>query len=909
MKSSTYKLLLCMVVSFFVAGSALATDRYVNGQVGGETMGLYATLQAALDDAVPGDVIYVYGDGEVPPVPGADPGPASYGGSAVVYDDDIAILGVGAVLFQDGTNTLNAITASGRTDITVHDVDIDGYNQGLRMGVTNGDFTGLTVTNCTYGLYILGATAGLNCDGNTFNNNGTGIVINGADVTVTGCDLMGNGDGINMGTATGMDVNGNTIKNNNNRGIIVTGKAEGDIYDNNIQINDVGIRITHDYSGYATSRMLNIYENCLGDNVTNAAHDVNAYGPPTEVVWWSTSNVGNYWGTYYDGSTASYFIPGGANEDKHPTTATNNPDGPALVALGESFSVDFVYTLPELCDPYQHLKSCHFVVSYPDDLMTYDGFDDGAYLPNVQSIVEETTPGNVEVDLTALGVDNYADAYSGILATLHFTALDDAVGTDQITVSSTYHDTEGLPITTISAPLDIEVEDNIPPEIRVANLIDSPTDDATYSPAYPLTLEWTVWDDFDLQYFHWRIVDDGGVLVPGYNWVAVHSPHPDGAGEVSGTDTWDISGLTSGDYFLELWLRDGPPAYNEDKRTFAKSGALAFSVDNTAPAAPAFTLADSDGCADPGLSSNLLIDVAITTTYSATDEGNVQWAYASDWRDIYAFAYDFQVTVDDFDGNHPLYLRVQDVYGNWSGWGGPITINVDRVAPDKDYSTADFGFSVPNKTKTLTRNAAVDHWGDYGSTEYAYSVDDVVDGNGVDLTCDDANWQAKIMPPPTTFPFTLPDGPDGDYEVCMAVRDGHGNVSGVVCDVIELDRTAPCFASYSVDPDNGMPCDNDWTFDITMTFTNDPYKVRFWVEGGTTGKSGWIPVTGDPFVYSYTILPGDKSGSGIYVIKADVRDALGNICDTPGSDDIQIERGKPTPGIAEINGASAWPWT
>jgi hypothetical protein len=888
------------MVSLFVAGSAFATDRYVNGQVGGEYMGLYATLQAALDDAVPWDTIYVYGDGETPPL--GDPGLAVYPGGAVVYDDNIAILGVGAVLFQDGTNTLNGITASGRTNISIRDIALDGYAQGLRMGVTGGDFTGLTITNCTYGLYVLGATAGLNCDGNTFSNNGTGIVINGADVVVTGCDLMANGDGIAMGTATGMDVNGNTIKNNNNRGILVSGDAEGDIYNNNIQLNDIGIRVNYDYSAVAISRVLEIYENCLGDNDTYAAYDVNAFGAPTEVVWYSVALAGNYWGTYYDGLTASYAIPGGTNVDNHPVTATNNPTGPGTVALGQTFDVDFVFSIPTTCDPYQFLKTCHFVVGYDDNLMEITGVDAGDYLPNPEMITNPVA-GAYEIDLTALGDGSHATEYTGVLATAHFLAKADAVGVDQITVNSSYVDMDGVPITVTSAPLDVEVEDQVPPEIRQHDLVDSPTEDATYGGTSLLTLDWKIWDDFDLYRFQWRVMNDVGTQVIGWANVGP-TTDPGGAGEVVGTSTLDVSGLPTGDYFLELRLRDAPPALNEDYLSIAKSGALAFHVDNTGPAKPVFTMADADGCADGAYTSGLGVILTISPAYTGTDMGKVQWAYVSDPRDLLTYADQFPVTLDDANGPHTLYIQVTDVYGNLSPWSDGVSITVDRSAPN----SALFGFSVPAKTKTLTRNASVANWGGSGAYRYALSVDDVVDGAGVDLTCEAANWQPTTSVPATPS-FTLPDGDDGDYEVCMVTRDRAGNVSNTVCDVIELDRTPPCFASFAVTPDNGLACDNDWTFDITMTFTNDPNKVRFWVDGGTTGKSSWITVTGDPMAYSYTILSGDRSGSGTYTIKAEVKDALGNICETEGSGDIEIDRNNPTSGLAAINGAQSSPWS
>ncbi len=975
MKSSTYKLLLCMVVSLFVAGSAFATDRYVNGQAGGEYMGLYATLQAALDDALSGDVIYIYGDGEVPPVPGADPGNASYGGGAVVYDDNIIIYFVGDVVLSDGTNTLNAINLSGRTDIliapdpvdggtlaingylngvvasavtnlTFSDATLDGNTNGIKVNVTNGAFSALTITGGAYGFWLTGA-AGVTLDDATVDNNtAAGIVTNGSDVAVsncgltgngigmslngtnisvtdcdvtsgttgmaisatgavvTGCDIMANGDGMNLGASTGLDINGNTIKNNNNRGIVVTGKAEGDIYDNNIQKNDIGIRVNHDYSAYATSRMLNIYGNCLGDNDTYAAYDVNAYGAPTEVVWWSVANVGNYWGAYYDGTTTSYFIPGGANEDKYPTTATNNPSGPLAVALGETFDVEFVFTIPALCDPFQFLKTCHFVVGYDDNLLEITGVDAGDYLPNVEMITNPVQ-GAYEIDLTALGDGNHATELTGVLATAHFVAVDDGVGVDQITVSSTYVDKDGIPITVTSVPMDIEVEDQVFPEIRQADLVESPTDDATYSPAYPLTLDWTIWDDFDLYRFHWRVVNDLGVQVIGWTNVAA-TADPGGAGEVSGQSTMDVSALGTGDYYLELRLRDAPPALNEVLWDMAKSGALAFHVDKTGPAKPVFTLADADGCADPDYTSGLDVVITISPEYTGTDAGKVQWAYSGSPRDLIDYVDQFTVTLDDPHANpHTLFIQVTDVYGNTSSWSDGVNISYDNVAPDASL----FGFSVPTQTKVLTRNASVAQWGGNGSTEYAYSVDDVVDGAGVDLTCDDADWQAKILPVPTVFPFDLPDGPDGDYEVCMVVRDAEGNVSNTVCDVITLDRTAPCFSSFSVDPNNGMACENDWTFDISMSFTNDPYRVRFWVDGGTTGKSAWIPVSGDPMVYTYTILSGDRSGTGSYTIKAEVKDALGNICETEGSDDIYIDRNNPSSGVAAINGATAWPWS
>jgi hypothetical protein len=790
------------------------------------------------------------------------------------------------------------------------------------MGVTNGDFTGLTVSNCTYGLYVLAGTAGLNCDGNTFNNNGTGIVILGADVTVTGCDLMANGDGINMGAATGMDVNGNTIKNNNNRGIIVTGKAEGDVYDNNIQLNDVGIRINHDYSGYATSRMLNIFENCLGDNVSNAAYDVNAYGAPTEVVWWSTSQVGNHWGTYYDGSTASYFIPGGTNEDKYPVTATNNPDGPPLVALGEEFTVDFVFSIPTNCDPFQQLKSCHFVIGYDDNLMQITGVEAGDYLPNVEMITNPVQ-GAYEIDLTALGDGNHATTYSGILATATFVAASDAIGVDQITVSSEYDDKDGNDITVTSTPLDIEVEDAVFPEIRVANLINSPTGDATYSGNPALvnpTLEWTVWDDFDLELFRWRILDDGGSVVPGHDWSGgyVVNPHPDGAGEVSGVTEYhrDLSALTSGTYYMELQLKDA--AGHEVLFEFTKSSALAFTIDNDPPTAPTFTVEDSDDCAEPGYTSNLLVDFTITSSHDAsTQAGYAVWAYVGDHRDTLPYGTGvLQFTLDN-QASHAVYLQLTDVYGNVGGWGGPVNIHYDATAPNATL----FNFKVlPASTKSLTPNASVDSWGGSGAYRWAYSVDEDVNGAGVDLTCDDADWQTFPGGAPTGFQVTLPDDDDGDYEVCMVTRDRHGNVSDVDCDVVTLDRTAPCVTTFAVAPESGLPCDNVYGdgFNITISgFTEDPAYVRFRSIGTSTSSWttwGTYPYTGDPMtVTDYVIPAGVRFGglSGTYTVEMQVRDAEGNVCATTYSDQITYEHvsGPPTATTLELDGNATAFWT
>ncbi|MFH1700751.1 MAG: cohesin domain-containing protein, partial [Candidatus Zixiibacteriota bacterium] len=856
----------CVAGGSVVFDNTLGTAMDMNSFDGGEAMG-FGFIGVSTNSVVNGVTV-------------------GTGGISVASGTGFAITGntVGEGISVTGSGDISGNAVSGST---ANGIDVTGT-----CTVDLNEVSG----SAGDGIMVVGALSVTNntVDGST----GDGIDVDGGGMVTGNIVSNSGGNGINLGTGTGYDVSGNDIDVSVGAGILLragVSGAQGIFHDNDVQFNAVGIDVAHLYG--AGSTVVSIYSNCLNNNGVSAM-DVNAYLPPYQVLWYTGSGLGNF---YSDNATSANPFPIGANMGYYAVMATNTPtpDNDDL-ALGETMVVDFVYDATT-CDPFPALKAADFVISYDDALLDVVSIVKGDYLPEpVAFVYDNSTAGSISIDIGS--GDSEAQTSSGTLVTVTFEAKADAVGSGSITVASSYKDLNNNPIPTMSPAMAFSVSDQLPPEFVSTGLSGSPTFDDVYSDAFDMTLDFELADDYCLLGLYYKI-DGAG------SWVNIASPGGAGVLSFTGSHVFDISalGLGTGDHTLNLLLYD---CNGYGGHTTLD---LAFSVDNTGPATPAFDLASQE-CAEDGWTHVVGVTIDVTTDYSAdpNDMGQVQWAYASDFRLIQAYVASFDVDLDNvtYPGDivHTLYVQVTDVYGNKSGWGSN-SIEYNTSAPDNSL----YSFDVPTLTSNTTVNGKVENWGNYGATMYAYSIND----GGAALTCDGADWQACYWPIGNSYPFPVDLGasaPDGPYEVFFAVRDDAGNVSAIESDIVTLDKTQPVIESFVImDADNDPAADCafsvTWNVDYLLGVTGDPNRFKM---GDATGAGSYVLLGAPDYVdagisyYEGTHLwtsggsPGD-----LYTVFTTVKDNVGNVSDEADAS-ITGMWGATSVGALTINGGDGW---
>ena len=629
-----------------------------------------------------------------------------------------------------------------------------------------------------------------------------GVQQNGTDATIEDCDFVANQRGVAMWAGS----SGNTIQNN-----------------------------------------------CFLLNTTQNAYD---------------SDNNNWDGNYYDDYTVagSYAISPGTAVDNNALTLNNSVVGQTTAELGETFTLDIVFTFPE-CDDTRNLAVYEFDVNYNASKLEFvsagteynlvDIDPNGFFGPNdggdaLYTNIDGSTAGKVTFAASNFTVPR---TETGFVGKVVFKALkaNTSVG---VWIGSIYRNDLGDDLVVGNTNHVITLQDVTPPTFSMTAYADddndpsaliSPIDD-TYSdgslagtgPKVKMYLDMEANDDYDLDKLQYSW--DGGIT-PWIDWPAYTGlPEPF---TLPAPVYFNNQTRAEGTYTFSVRAADAAiPTPN-----YSPQVDYTFTMDKTGPGLVLVTMTDADGCApDPDYTDKLTVDVAFVDDGSVDideiEHTSTTWPAAV--REAYAPA---QVLLAAPDGPKTLYARLYDKWNNM-GLQKTDAITLDQVAPTPSGWVLAGGAA---KTSSHTVDGQVSTFG--GGFEQNYNE---TEANVLD--CQDGGWVGI-----TTNPFDVVlSANDGVKKVYFATRDRAGNISTVLWDEITVDTDGPEIDDMSLASQNGFPCSPSWTVDVTVEWTDD--DVNYLFLGSTTGfpLTTWhdvSAVSGPPysFTVAYTITGGTNN--------------------------------------------------
>jgi parallel beta-helix repeat protein len=291
----------------------------------------YATIQDAVDNASPGDTVFVkegiYNESFTIDKPLSLVGEES--GKTIIISPPYSRYGPqSAVRVSAESVTISGFTIKGaQVGIWVETIGSIHQPSGCRIVGNNiinntigvhsfgGDNLSISENNITgnseYGIYYSSSNS-IIYGNNITGNSGLGIIIDSCtNVTISINDISNNNEGLELRWSGPFNVNGNNITGNQKYGVqLGEGCCNATVHENNIERNNIGVNLLNFLiEGDATIGSGNtVYLNNLIDNSQNAfvehtfpyniTNIVGASGNGTDIVSWDNGKQGNYWSDY-----------------------------------------------------------------------------------------------------------------------------------------------------------------------------------------------------------------------------------------------------------------------------------------------------------------------------------------------------------------------------------------------------------------------------------------------------------------------------------------------------------------------------------------------------------------------------------------------------------------------------------
>ena len=293
------------IIAMFASGYDISTNHIHNINKGTD----YTTIQAAIDDASPGDEIHV------------DSG-TYY--ENVVVNKQLTLRGIdtgAGIPVVDASNSGHAINLSADGIIlegfTATNASMFGH-AGIRIISNNNIITNNNVSNNNrFGIFITYSSGNTFTNNDVNNNSASGVQLYYlSDNTFTNNNFNNNDYGIYLAGGCYNNIfTNNNASNNGVNGISVYNSSNNEFINNNVNKNDWrGIRLSSSNNNI-------LYYNNFVDN-TN--HNIDEFG----INQWDSGSEGNYYsdytGTDSDGDgigDTPYPIPGGSSMDRYPLMA------------------------------------------------------------------------------------------------------------------------------------------------------------------------------------------------------------------------------------------------------------------------------------------------------------------------------------------------------------------------------------------------------------------------------------------------------------------------------------------------------------------------------------------------------------------------------------------------------------
>lgn len=303
-------------------------------------------IQDAIDDAEPGDTIYVHEGTYIENVDvnkritligdGAGVVTVRAAGRGHVFDVTASWVTISGFEVTGATDakTAGIYLGVGTDHCNISDNNASDNTYGIIMGFSsNNTLVNNTVNLGHYGIYLLFSSNNNMLENNTVSNNWYGIVIYSAsdNNTLNDNKVSDNTYGIIIGSSSNNTLVNTTANSNNRNGIWLSGSSGNTLTGNNASNNDYGVLLEHSsnntlVSNTALNNVLGIrlydssgnlvYNNCFNNTA-------NAYDTGTN--YWDSGSAGNYYSDYTgadnnkDGiGDTHHLIPGGESVDRYP---------------------------------------------------------------------------------------------------------------------------------------------------------------------------------------------------------------------------------------------------------------------------------------------------------------------------------------------------------------------------------------------------------------------------------------------------------------------------------------------------------------------------------------------------------------------------------------------------------------